>query len=54
MLDGTDEDPEAPACEVLDNIGHVIARIVFNGRTFGVAANGETGRSFVPYETRSG
>lgn len=40
----------APPCEVLDDAGNVVAVVAFNGRVFGIRADGEADYATVLHE----
>jgi hypothetical protein len=42
---------EAPACEVLDEAGNLIAQVAYNGRIFAVRPDGECDRTRVLHDT---
>ena len=42
---------EAPACEVLDEAGNLVARVAYNGRIFAVGPDGECDYTRVLHET---
>ena len=43
---------ESPVCEVLDEVGNLVARVAYNGRIFAVRPDGECDYARVLHETR--
>ena len=44
---------DAPACDVLDDAGNVVARVAYNGRVFAVGPDGECDYTRVLHEAGS-